>query len=135
MILANVAEQAPEPKTERDYLQYKNGWKKTVRKWNDLFKNASLPLFLNSLSFVSRITCEFVYRIGPAGVSSGVSLRELPKARVEDLTKICQHYEQKCSGIYSSDSAAARWFDYLFTFSHCFFLGGGGGSFSRERFP
>ncbi|CAN0291926.1 unnamed protein product, partial [Ectocarpus fasciculatus] len=47
-------------------------------------------------------------RIGPAGVSSGVSLRALPPARLEDLTKICQHYEEKCSGVYASDSAAAR---------------------------
>ncbi|CAN0021719.1 unnamed protein product, partial [Ectocarpus sp. 6 AP-2014] len=29
------------------------------------------------------------HRIGPAGVSSGVSLRSLPPARLEDLTKIC----------------------------------------------
>ncbi|CAM9426510.1 unnamed protein product, partial [Ectocarpus sp. 12 AP-2014] len=54
------------------------------------------------------------HRIGPAGVSSGVSLRSLPPARLEDLTKICQHYEEKCSGVYASDSAAAR---YLFQLS------------------
>ncbi|CAN0507336.1 unnamed protein product, partial [Scytosiphon promiscuus] len=47
-------------------------------------------------------------RIGPAGVSSVLSLRTRPPPRLSEVIKICQHYETKCSGVYASDSAAAR---------------------------
>ena len=49
------------------------------------------------------------FRIGPPGVSSGVSFRNLPDASLLEIRKICQHYEGKCSGKYASDSLAGRY--------------------------
>ncbi|KAG5185111.1 hypothetical protein JKP88DRAFT_255127 [Tribonema minus] len=54
------------------------------------------------------------HRVGPPGVSSGVSLRHLPDTTFKAVAAICQHYEEKCSGKYASDSAAAR---YVFDLS------------------
>lgn len=38
-----------------------------------------------------------------------MSLRELPSPQLEDLRKICMHYEKKAGGQYASDSRAARY--------------------------
>ena len=40
--------------------------------------------------------------VGPKGVSSGLSFRKLPKPSLDAIRKICEHYEAKCSGTYSS---------------------------------
>lgn len=48
-------------------------------------------------------------RVGPPGVSSGVSHRALPKSCVAQVRDICMHYVSKCSGKYSSNVAAARY--------------------------
>lgn len=42
------------------------------------------------------------YRVGPKGVSSGVSFRKLPQPSLDAVRKICEHYEAKCSGTYQS---------------------------------
>ena len=43
-----------------------------------------------------------------------MSVRRLPKVTLEQVLKVCQHYEQKCSGKYSSKTLAAR---YVFALS------------------
>ncbi|GMI43454.1 hypothetical protein TeGR_g1245 [Tetraparma gracilis] len=53
-------------------------------------------------------------RVGPPGVSSGVSFRNLPDASLMSIRDICSHYEKKCSGAYSSNSLAGR---YVFQMS------------------
>jgi hypothetical protein len=57
---------------------------------------------------------EPVHRVGPPGVSSGVSLRDFPKTTLEEVARICQHFESKCGGQYSRVSPAAR---YVFEMS------------------
>ena len=54
------------------------------------------------------------HRVGPPGVSSGVSLRKFPRSTIAELRKICEHYEAKCGGKYASRTPAAR---YLFQMS------------------
>ena len=49
------------------------------------------------------------HRIGPAGISSGVSLRQQPKTTVQKVREICLHYVDKVSGKYESNQAAARY--------------------------
>lgn len=44
------------------------------------------------------------HRIAPAGVSSGVSVRSYPSASLGEITRICQFYEAKSGGHYTSDS-------------------------------
>ncbi len=41
-------------------------------------------------------------RVGPKGVSSGVSLRRFPDPSLQAIIDICDHYEAKCSGKYVS---------------------------------
>lgn len=41
-------------------------------------------------------------RVGPKGVSSGVSFRKLPNPSFSQIKNICNHYEAKCTGKYSS---------------------------------
>ena len=38
------------------------------------------------------------FRVGPPGVSSGLSFRNLPDASLLAIRQICTHYEKKCSG-------------------------------------
>jgi len=40
--------------------------------------------------------------VGPKGVSSGVSFRKLPNSSLQEIANICNHYEAKCTGKYSS---------------------------------
>lgn len=42
------------------------------------------------------------HRVGPKGVSSGISFRNLPPPSLEEIKKICEHYQEKCSGTYKS---------------------------------
>ena len=35
-------------------------------------------------------------------VSSGISFRDLPEPSLDEIKKICEHYQQKCSGTYKS---------------------------------
>jgi len=42
------------------------------------------------------------HRVPPKGVSSGISFRYLPAPSLCAIRKICEHYEAKCSGQYSS---------------------------------
>jgi len=42
------------------------------------------------------------HRVGPKGVSSGVSLRRFPDSSLQAILDICHHYEAKCSGKYIS---------------------------------
>jgi len=49
------------------------------------------------------------HRVGPKGVSSGVSFRKLPDTSLQAIINICSHYEAKCSGKY--ETLASR---YLF---------------------
>lgn len=48
-------------------------------------------------------------RVGPPGVSSGVSHRQLPKSCVVQVRDICLHYVAKCSGKYVNNEMAARY--------------------------
>ena len=49
------------------------------------------------------------HRIGPLGVSSGVSLRQYPTNYIQQVREICLHYVKKCSGKYENNKAAARY--------------------------
>lgn len=42
------------------------------------------------------------HRVPPQGVASGISFRKLPTPSLNAIRKICEHYEGKCSGQYSS---------------------------------
>lgn len=42
------------------------------------------------------------HRVGPKGVSSGISFRNLPQPSLDEIKKICEHYQEKCSGTYKS---------------------------------
>ena len=42
------------------------------------------------------------HRVGPKGVSSGISFRNLPPPSLDEIKKICEHYQEKCSGTYES---------------------------------
>jgi hypothetical protein len=42
------------------------------------------------------------HRVGPKGVSSGISFRNLPPPSLDEIKKICEHYQEKCSGTYKS---------------------------------
>jgi hypothetical protein len=47
------------------------------------------------------------HRVGPKGVSSGISFRELPPPSLDEIKKVCEHYQTKCAGTY--DSLASRY--------------------------
>ena len=53
------------------------------------------------------------HRVGPPGVSSGISHRELPSSCIDQVRKICEHYVQKCSGKYSNNAVAARYIHHM----------------------
>lgn len=53
------------------------------------------------------------HRVGPRGVSSGVSFRELPEPCFQQLKKVCLHYTEKCSGKYENNKMAARYVHQL----------------------
>lgn len=43
------------------------------------------------------------HRVGPKGVvSSGISFRDLPPPSLDEIKKICEHYQQKSAGTYKS---------------------------------
>lgn len=42
------------------------------------------------------------HRVGPKGVSSGISFRELPPPSLGEIKKVCEHYQTKCAGTYNS---------------------------------
>ena len=43
------------------------------------------------------------HRVGPKGVvSSGISFRDLPPPSLDEIKKICEHYQQKTAGTYKS---------------------------------
>jgi len=42
------------------------------------------------------------HRVGPKGVSSGISFRDLPPPSLEEIKKVCEHYQTKCAGTYKS---------------------------------
>ena len=42
------------------------------------------------------------HRVGPKGVSSGISFRDLPPASLEEIKNVCDHYKEKCEGTYKS---------------------------------
>lgn len=42
------------------------------------------------------------HRVGPKGVSSGISFRDLPPPSLDEIKKICEHYQTKCAGTYKS---------------------------------
>ena len=42
------------------------------------------------------------HRVGPKGVSSGISFRDLPSPSLDEIKKICEHYQIKCAGTYQS---------------------------------
>ena len=46
---------------------------------------------------------EPVHRIGPLGVSSGISLRQYPTNYIQQVREICLHYVKKCSGKYENN--------------------------------
>lgn len=47
------------------------------------------------------------HRVGPKGVSSGISFRQLPPPSLGEIKKVCEHYQTKCAGTY--DSLASRY--------------------------
>ncbi|KAA0153192.1 hypothetical protein FNF27_07773 [Cafeteria roenbergensis] len=49
-----------------------------------------------------------VPRVAPFPISSGVSVRRLPEAKLVDIVRCCQHYESKCAGKYDKGSIGAR---------------------------
>jgi len=53
------------------------------------------------------------HRVGPIGVSSGISHRELPSGCVEQVRQICLHYVSKCAGKYSNNVVAARYVHHM----------------------
>ncbi|KAL3801006.1 hypothetical protein HJC23_002299 [Cyclotella cryptica] len=42
------------------------------------------------------------HRVGPKGVSSGISFRNLPPPSLDEIKKVCEHYQDKCAGTYES---------------------------------
>lgn len=42
------------------------------------------------------------HRVGPKGVSSGISFRNLPSPSLDEIKKVCEHYQIKCAGTYKS---------------------------------
>ncbi len=42
------------------------------------------------------------HRVGPKGVSSGISFRDLPSPSLDEIKKVCEHYQIKCAGTYQS---------------------------------
>lgn len=42
------------------------------------------------------------HRVGPKGVSSGISFRDLPQPSLDEIRKICEHYQTKTAGTYKS---------------------------------
>jgi len=42
------------------------------------------------------------HRVGPKGVSSGISFRQLPPPSLGEIKKVCEHYQTKCAGTYNS---------------------------------
>ena len=42
------------------------------------------------------------HRVGPKGVSSGISFRNLPPPSLDEIKKVCEHYQIKCAGTYKS---------------------------------
>ncbi|KAL7487043.1 hypothetical protein ACHAW6_012643 [Cyclotella cf. meneghiniana] len=42
------------------------------------------------------------HRVGPKGVSSGISFRNLPPPSLDEIKKVCEHYQEKCAGTYKS---------------------------------
>ena len=42
------------------------------------------------------------HRVGPKGVSSGISFRQLPQPSLSEIKKVCEHYQEKCAGTYNS---------------------------------
>lgn len=54
---------------------------------------------------------EPLHRIGPEGVSSGISLREkdFKISSVKAVKEICLHFVQKCMGKYANNKASARY--------------------------
>lgn len=52
---------------------------------------------------------EPLHRIGPEGVSSGISVRNLALPCTDQIRLICEHYISKCSGHYENNKLAARY--------------------------
>lgn len=42
------------------------------------------------------------HRVGPKGISSGISFRDLPPASLDEIKNVCDHYKEKCEGTYKS---------------------------------
>ncbi len=42
------------------------------------------------------------HRVGPKGISSGISFRDLPPPSLDEIKNICDHYKVKCAGTYKS---------------------------------
>mmetsp|Transcript_25165 Transcript_25165/g.52874 ORF Transcript_25165/g.52874 Transcript_25165/m.52874 type:complete len:360 (-) Transcript_25165:1587-2666(-) len=42
------------------------------------------------------------HRVGPKGISSGISFRNLPPPSLDQIKNICEHYQEKCAGTYKS---------------------------------
>ena len=55
------------------------------------------------------IIAEPKHRLGPAGISSGISTRKYPRTTVQKVREICLHYVEKCSGKYEFNKVAARY--------------------------
>mmetsp|Transcript_5023 Transcript_5023/g.7675 ORF Transcript_5023/g.7675 Transcript_5023/m.7675 type:complete len:432 (-) Transcript_5023:143-1438(-) len=64
-------------------------------------------------SIESYPVAEPVDRVGPEGVSSGISFRSLPDPCFEQVKKSCMHYVNKCSGKYHNNRMAARYVHQL----------------------
>ena len=75
-----------------------------------LYPLVTALLSIPYLSFTHHVLCS----VGPPGVSSGISFRNLPDASLMAIRSVCLHFEKKCSGQYSSKSLASR---YIFQMS------------------
>lgn len=42
------------------------------------------------------------HRVGPKGISSGISFRDLPPPSLDEIKHVCEHYKVKCAGTYKS---------------------------------
>ncbi|KAL3797917.1 hypothetical protein ACHAW5_002025 [Stephanodiscus triporus] len=42
------------------------------------------------------------HRVGPKGISSGISFRNLPPPSLDEIKNVCDHYKVKCAGTYKS---------------------------------
>jgi hypothetical protein len=42
------------------------------------------------------------HRVGPKGISSGISFRDLPPPSLDEIKNVCEHYKVKCAGTYKS---------------------------------